>query len=135
MREETYYIRRLPKNSIRETAEMCTGWQTFHEILEDTFPGIQDDSLKIRPNAAFFATFNEDVYVVLHKEEKKELECLFFVKFVHSTFYGGIAEVQLCRCLGRHKVKRHYHLVRNNLAGMAHFLEYHPENAYDFTIF
>lgn len=135
--EETYYIRKLPKNSIRETSKVCTGWQSFREILEGTFPGIQDEycGLQIRPKAAFFAEYNEDVYVVLHKEEGKEIECLFFVKFVHSSFYGGIAEVQLCRCLGKHKVKRHYFLVRNNLIGMAHFLEYHMENGYDFTVF
>lgn len=137
MREETYYVRRLPKNSIRETSTMCNREQTFHEIVAGTFFEFPEEGLKIRPKAALFTTArgDENVYAVLHKEKQQEIECLFFVKFVRSTFYGEIAEVQLCRCLGTTKVKRHYNLVRNNLTGMAHFFECHPENAYDFTIF
>lgn len=135
MKEETYYIRRLSKKSIREAAKLSNGKQQFYKIVEGTFPETQERALRIRPNAAFFAKRNEDVYAVLHKENQKEIECLFLVKYVYSTFYGEIAEVQLCRCLGKCKTKGHYALVRDNLTGMASFLKFHENDAYDFTIY
>lgn len=133
MQKELYKIQKLPKNSIKSDSKRCNRKDIFYKIEGDTFHEIHED-LRIRPKAADFAKYNKDVYAVLYITETKA-ECLFLFKFVHSTQHKEIAEIQLCRCLGKMKTKHYKNTVKTLLETFCYgnFIEWSKGNWHEFT--
>lgn len=131
MKEETYVILRLSEDdSIKRTSEKSNREQVFYQLVENDFlknlfPGIEQD-LKMRPRAADFACCRDSVYAVLYLDsEEQKVKCLFLFMVVYNHFYGdgSIAEIQLCRCLGKNAVKRHKKFVEHLIKGSCKFME------------
>ncbi len=102
----TYYIRPITSNLIIEREETTAKGKTISkfEILGGTLSNICN-TVQIRPRAADFARRSRiGVYAVFH-EFKGEMQCLFLFRSVPCNS-GDTLEI--CRCLGKRAVKRHW---------------------------
>lgn len=103
-----YTIRRLPENSIGESLRITKNEKRFfrYYIKDDTFFKISDD-LPIRPKAVSFIERNKDnpIYVVFN-DDPNDTCCLFL--FTFTSTIRNTSVLNICRCTGRTKVKKHW---------------------------
>lgn len=139
MKKKHYQIWKLPEQPIVIGAKVkCDRKNDFFKLREDLFPKITE-TLKVRPNAKKFfyknlIMGNLPLYAVLCCSEEKT-ECLYIFKIVHSSFSGNISEIALCRCIGKHQLKKHNEIVRKIILGNVDIIEGIKEKDYCSFIF
>ncbi len=110
----TYTIRRLPKNYLIDEHLKTTRKGkciSLFEIGANTFKDIPY-GLKLRPRAVRFAIRKNHFvpqYVVLYNDSKS-YQCLFLFNF-KSTIYQDGQVLEICRCLGNRRTKRHWKAI------------------------
>lgn len=109
----TYTIRLLPEEAITAYPKKTKKGKSFPDfrIKEKTFPEVSK-RLPIRMRAAlhFVERRNTPIYVVLHKNSKS-ISALFFFTFAFTNPDTDKRVLEICRCIGRNSVKRHWKTV------------------------
>ncbi len=126
-----YIIRRLPEGSIFEyskVSRMEKRIPTFYIDGVDSFK--IRDNFEIRPKAAIFAKRNKDkpIYVVLCKDQpgidQQRIRCLFMftLEIASNSRSERYPIVDICRCVGKTSVKRHWKTVIKFIFGTANVI-------------
>ncbi len=110
-----YIIRRLPENSIVEYSTPTKSGKSIplFKINSGTFSDISEE-MQIRPKSALFSKwgYRPCVYVLLY-DDTKSIRCLFFFQLKFKTprthpWNKGISGLDICRCVGKSSLKRHW---------------------------
>lgn len=110
----TYTIRRLPEHYLIDEHLKTTRKGksiSLFEIGENTFKDIPY-ALNLRPRAVRFAIRKKHLvpqYVVLYNDSKS-YQCLFLFNF-QSTIDQDGQVLEICRCLGSGRTKRHWKAI------------------------